>query len=80
MVATFDVVPAGQVGGGIWTSPTIDTTTNTVYVTTGSQGRTSQPYPQAFVALNAKTLAVKGSWHVRVPSASETATGERLQR
>ena len=64
VVATFDVVPAGHVGGGIWTSPTIDPATNTVYVTTGSQGRASQPYSQAFVALNAKTLAVEGSWHV----------------
>ena len=74
VVATFDVVPAGQVGGGIWTSPTIDTTTNTVYVTTGSQGRTSQPYSQAFVALNAKTLAVKGSWHV--PRAQRVRDGD----
>src|SRR5215471_1258425 len=36
VVNTFDVVPDGQVGGGIWTSPAVDPATNTLYVTTGT--------------------------------------------
>lgn len=32
--------------GGVWTSPTVDTAINTVYVTTGTQVLTSQIYAQ----------------------------------
>src|SRR5919108_4333034 len=63
IVHTFDVVPSGQVGGGIWTSPSVDPATGTLYVTTGTP-RTigAQPLADAIVALDAATLAVKGSW------------------
>ncbi|GCE31708.1 hypothetical protein KDA_71920 [Dictyobacter alpinus] len=60
----FDVVPAGQVGGGIWTTPSVDPETNTIYVTTGTQSLTTQTYSQAVVALDAGTLAVKSSWQI----------------
>src|SRR5262249_28225697 len=46
VVNTFNVVPAGQIGGGIWTSPTVDPASNTLYVTTGTTGasdETTQP-------------------------------------
>ncbi len=62
VVNTFNAVPAGQTGGGIWVSPSIDTTTNTIYVATGTQSTPFQPYSQAVVSLNASTLAVKDSW------------------
>jgi outer membrane protein assembly factor BamB len=62
VVNTFNAVTAGQTGGGIWTSPSVDTTTNTVYVDTGTQSTPFQPYSQAVIALDASTLAVKGSW------------------
>src|SRR5467141_809808 len=62
VVTTFNVVPAGQVGGGIWGSPAIDTTTNTNYVVTGTESDTSQVYAQAIIALDSSTLAVKSSW------------------
>ncbi len=62
IVNIFNVVPTGQVGGGIWTSPSLDTTTNTIYVTTGTEANTSQSFSQAFVALDASTLTVKSSW------------------
>lgn len=58
IVNTFNSVPTGQIGGGIWTSPSIDTTTNTVYVTTGTESDPFQTYAQAIVALDASTLAV----------------------
>ena len=62
IVNTFNVVPAGQVGGGIWGSPAIDTTTNTIYVVTGTENDTGQVYAQAIIALDSSTLAVKSSW------------------
>jgi outer membrane protein assembly factor BamB len=61
VVSTFNVVPNGQVGGGIWSSPSVDPASNTVYVTTGS-GDPNQPYVQAIIGLDATTLAVNGSW------------------
>jgi outer membrane protein assembly factor BamB len=74
VVATFKAVPDGQVGGGVWTSPAVDPTTNTIYVTTGTQTSANQPYAQAFVAVDATTLAVKGSW--QVPLADQVSDGD----
>jgi len=81
VVAVFKAVPDGQRGGGIWTSPTVDPATNTIYVTTGTTGAgqtpgadAAQPYSQAFVALDATTLAVKGSW--QVPAADQVSDGD----
>ena len=62
IVNTLNLVPTGQVGGGIWTTPSIDTTTNTIYVATGTENYTTQTYAQAVVAVDASTLAVKDSW------------------
>ena len=64
VVATFNAVVSGQVGGGIWTSPSLDPATNTIFVTTGSPGADGQPYSQAIVALDAGTLAVKSAWKI----------------
>jgi outer membrane protein assembly factor BamB len=64
VVATFDAVASGQVGGGIWTSPSLDVTTSTIYVDTGSPGAAGQPYSQAIVALDAGTLAVRSGWKI----------------
>jgi outer membrane protein assembly factor BamB len=66
-VRTFSVVPAGQVGGAIWSSPTVDPATGTIYVTTGNEGQeppSTQPYALAIVALDATTLDAKGSWQI----------------
>ncbi|MDQ6920722.1 MAG: PQQ-binding-like beta-propeller repeat protein, partial [Candidatus Dormibacteraeota bacterium] len=60
----FDVVPQGEVGGGIWTSPSLDASTNTVFVTTGTQSSFKQKYVLSMVALDATTMAVKGSWQI----------------
>jgi uncharacterized repeat protein (TIGR01451 family) len=71
IVKAFNAVPNGQVGGGIWTSPSLDASTNTIYVSTGTQGvnpSTQQPYSLAIVALDASTLAVKGSWQLPLAS------------
>jgi polyvinyl alcohol dehydrogenase (cytochrome) len=67
VVNAFDFVPAGQMGGTVWTSPSVDPASNTVYVTTGTQEDPSQTLAQAMVALDASTLALKGSWTVQDP-------------
>jgi outer membrane protein assembly factor BamB len=71
VVATFNAAGSGQVGGGIWTSPSLDAATGTVYVTTGSPGADNQPFSQAIVALDASTLAVRGSWKIPAAQAVE---------
>lgn len=60
VVAVFNAVPNGQVGGGIWTSPAVDAATNTIYVTTGT--KVSPGLAQGIVALDATSLAVKSFW------------------
>lgn len=62
IVNTFNVVPNGQIGGGIWTTPSIDTMTNTIYVVTGTENSLQQPYAQAFLAIDATAMTLKDSW------------------
>jgi outer membrane protein assembly factor BamB len=64
VVATVNFVPTGQVGGGIWTTPSIDTSTNTVYVTTGTLNMVTQTTSEAMVALDGTTLAIKSYWQI----------------
>lgn len=66
VVATTNLVPNGQIGAGVWTSPTLDVATNTIYVTTGTIQNAAQIYAQAIVAIDANTMAIKGSWQVPV--------------
>ena len=62
----WTVVPDGQVGGTIWTSPVVDAARNTVFVTTGNRADdasgATQQHAEAIVALDATTLAVKSYW------------------
>jgi outer membrane protein assembly factor BamB len=67
----WKVVPDGQVGGTIWTSPVLDAARNTVWVTTGNRAYTTssndtQPQAEAMVAVDATTLAIKGYWSLPV--------------
>ena len=63
-VGLTKLVDDGQVGGGVWTSPTIDTATNTIYVTTGTINLFSQKYAQAIVAIDAATMAIKDAYQI----------------
>ncbi len=74
IVATWNAVPNGQVGGGIWTSPTVDSATNTLYMTTGTQALASQTTSAAFVSLDATSLALKGAW--QIPVADQVDDGD----
>jgi outer membrane protein assembly factor BamB len=70
VVASVNFVPTGQVGGGVWTTPAIDTATNTVYVTTGTRNMASQTTSEAMVALDATTLAIKSYWQIPLSAAN----------
>jgi outer membrane protein assembly factor BamB len=74
IVHTATFVPQGQVGGGVWTSPSLDTTTNTIYVTTGTRNQPSQMLSEAVIALDANTLAIKSSW--ALPASAETTDSD----
>ncbi len=75
VMKVFSVVPTGQIGGGIWTSPSddaIDPSTplsklHTIFITTGTatEPPSQQPYSESIVALDANTLKVKS--HFRIP-------------
>ena len=64
IVNTLNFVPNGQIGGGVWTSPTVDPATNTIYVTTGTLNQVTQVLSQAIVAFDATTLTVKSFWQI----------------
>ena len=60
------MVPNGCIGGGIWSSPTIDTSDGSIYVTTGTPngcGTQSELAP-AIVKLRASDLTILSSWTV----------------
>jgi outer membrane protein assembly factor BamB len=61
---TWTATSPGDLGSTVWTTPTADPSANTLWVTTGNDNGTPQPYAQSVVALNATTLAVRGSWQV----------------
>ncbi|QNK81545.1 PQQ-binding-like beta-propeller repeat protein [Nakamurella sp. PAMC28650] len=66
VAATWNAVASGRVGGGVWTSPTLDQTTNTIFLSTGTEGGT-EPLAQALIALDATSLSLKDSW--KLPAA-----------
>ncbi|HLM91826.1 MAG TPA: PKD domain-containing protein [Thermoplasmata archaeon] len=60
----FDTVPTGEDGGSIWTTPAVDPTANTVWITTGNEASGYPPFVNAIIGLNATTLNLSGSWQV----------------
>jgi outer membrane protein assembly factor BamB len=70
IVNTYSFVPDGEVGGGVWTTPTYDATTNTIFASTGTLNDHTQTQSQAIVALNATTLQYENSWQLPFPAAS----------
>jgi len=55
------LAPAGQVGGGIWSTPAIDTSTNRIFITTGTgdQDPDSGLFGGTFAAFDADTLEMQ---------------------
>jgi hypothetical protein len=71
ITATADMVANGCVGGGIWSSPTVDTSAGTIWVTTGTPNACNgNSYAPAVVELRASDLSVLGYWNVPVSSQS----------
>ena len=66
-------VPDGDLGGGIWTSPTIDPATGAVYVTTGSADRTTG-YAYCIAVCDPNTLAVLSAW--KIPASEQVTDGD----
>jgi len=63
----FDSVPVGCTGGGVWSTPTIDTADNAVYVTTGTQSKCTgaNVYAPALLKLDASDVShLLDSWIV----------------
>lgn len=68
----FDTVPNTCTGGGIWGSPTIDTTDGTIYVTTGTPGCGGPgSLAPSIVKLNASNLSMISNWSV--PTSAQAA-------
>ena len=65
---TFNIVPDGCTGAGLWGSPTIDETAKTIFLATGNTGScgSSEPYGFALVKLSATDLSVLD--HFQLPS------------
>ena len=74
IVHTATFVPQGQVGAGVWTTPSLDSSTNTIFVTTGTRNQPSQTLSEAVIALDANTLAIKSSWSL--PASAETVDSD----
>jgi outer membrane protein assembly factor BamB len=68
---TYNVVPNGCTGGGVWSSPTLDAVAGTLYITTGtpSPDCPSTPGGPDLIELRASDLSFVGSW--RVPAAQQ---------
>ncbi len=63
---TFNVVPNGCGGGGVWGSETIDASNGTLYFASGTISGCPQPETLAYaiVQLNASNLSLMSSWQV----------------
>jgi outer membrane protein assembly factor BamB/regulation of enolase protein 1 (concanavalin A-like superfamily) len=59
---TANLVPNGQVGGGIWTSPAYNPSTGLIYTATGTENLPTQKWAQAFLAIDPSTMEVVDSW------------------
>ena len=69
---TFDVVPNGCTGGGVWSSPTVDAAAGTIYFDSGNPGdcSSSEPLAPAVIEVNASNLSLVSSW--TVPAGQQT--------
>jgi polyvinyl alcohol dehydrogenase (cytochrome) len=78
---TFNTVPNGCRGGGVWSSPVIDDAAGTVYVSTGTKGPCQTPqlgkldtHSIALLELRASDLTLLQSW--QIPKAERIHDGD----
>jgi len=62
------VMPADDIGAGIWSTPAVDAQTNTVYATTGNgpQEPSTGRFGSAFMSFDAQTLDIKDYFFMQV--------------
>ena len=66
----------GPLGAGVWTSPAVDTATNSVFVTTGSAYDMYIGYAYSIVRMNLDDLRVTDSWKITtIPEWSDSDWG-----
>ena len=62
---TYNSVPDGCVGGGIWSSPTFDASDGSIYFTAGTQGGCNKDHVSiGIVKLRASDLTYLSSWQI----------------
>ncbi|MFL5654770.1 MAG: PQQ-binding-like beta-propeller repeat protein [Ktedonobacteraceae bacterium] len=62
---TYNTVPPGCAGAGIWSSPTFDPSDGSIYLTAGTQGKCSNDTISiGIVKLRASDLSYKSSWQI----------------
>lgn len=68
---TFDVVPAGCIGGTIWGSAAIDEAEGVLYIGTSEHGPCKKPQPEPYVLalleFRASDLQLLGTWQIPAP-------------
>ena len=65
IVHTYNSVPGGCVGGGIWSSPTFDASDGSIYFTAGTQGGCTNDHNSiGIVKLRASDLKYLSSWQI----------------
>ena len=74
--STFNVVPTGCTGAGVWGTPTVDANTGIVYFATGNGGScsSSETYAVSLVAVHASDLSLVSSW--QIPPAQQVPDGD----
>ena len=64
---TYDIVPNGCTGGGLWGSITVDAAAGTLYFATGTPGNCpATPGGPSLIELHASDLSLVGTWTVPV--------------
>ena len=73
---TFNVVPNGCTGGGVWSSPTLDAAAGTIYFTTGTPSPDCPKTPggPSMYELRTSDLSLVGSW--TIPVAQQTTDAD----
>ena len=68
---TFNVVPNGCTGGGVWSSPTVDAAAGTIYFTTGTPSPDCPSQPRRAVNVRAATSNLSLVGYGRCPRISK---------
>lgn len=77
VAASVSLVPDGQTGAPIWSSPAVDPATGHIIVSTGNNGSqviSQQPNSEAILSLDHNTLAVLDHW--QIPAAQQVSDSD----